>query len=82
MGRVPGIRLTVEDESGVVAVRDLGQVDGWGQTRVGSGSLPLMPNLPTRGHRAQATVAVSGPGPWTVRWHSTRAGSGALRVTR
>lgn len=82
VGRVPGIRLTVEDESGVVAVRDLGQVDGWGQTRVGSGSLPLMPNLPTRGHRAQATVAVSGPGPWTVRWHSTRAGSGALRITR
>ena len=63
-----------------MALRDLGQVDGWGQTRVGSGSLPLLPSLPARGHRAHTTVAVSGPGPWTVRWHSTRGGQGEVVV--
>lgn len=80
IGRVPGIRVEVAGPQGVVAVRDLGQVDGWGQTRVGSGAMPLLPGLPARGHRAHTTIAVTGDGPWTVRWHSARAGSGAITV--
>jgi len=82
VGRVPGIRVTVEGPDGTVATRSLDQLDGWGQTRTGSGSMPFMPNLPTRGHRAHVTIAVSGSGPWTVSWHSTRAGRGTVEVVR
>lgn len=80
VGRVPGVRVTVEGPRGVVVDRDLGQVDGWGQTRVGSATMPLLPALPARGHRAVLRVAVAGRGPWTVRWHSTRGGRGEVQV--
>lgn len=82
VGRVPGLRVDVHGPEGVVAIKDLGHLDGWGQTRTGPGALPLMPNLPGRGHRAHTTVRVDGPGPWTVAWHSTRAGRGTVEVTR
>lgn len=81
VGRVPGIRVELLGPDGPMAQRDLGQLDGWGQTRVGSGALPLLPSLPARGHRAHTTFPVSGPGPWTVRWHSTRGGRGTVVVS-
>jgi hypothetical protein len=80
VGRVPGIRVTVEGPEGTLLTRNLGQVDGWGQTRAGAGAMPLMPGLPARGHRAVLRLAVEGPGPWTVRWHSTRGGRGEVVV--
>ena len=83
VGRVPSLRVQVRSESGLVlATKDLGQLDGWGQTRVGSGAMPLLPALPARGHRAHVRVRVDGPGPWTVAWHSTRAGRGEVGVQR
>ncbi len=82
VARVPGLRMEVVDVNGVVVdVRDVGHLDGWGATRVGAGAMPLMPGLPKRGHRAVETVVVTGQGPWTVRWQSTRSGRGAVVVT-
>ena len=80
-GRAPGIRVTVDGPNGRIAERNLGHLDGWGRTRTGSGALPLMPNLPSRGHRAHTTVTVDGAGPWTVSWQSARAGRGSVTVT-
>jgi len=82
LGRVPGVRVEVRSEHAAVATHDLGQLDGWGQTRTGSGSMPLLPALPARGHRTSVRVRVDGPGPWTVAWHSVRAGRGELVVCR
>ncbi len=82
VGKVPGLRLQVDGPEGTVEVRDLGQLDGWGQTRSGSGTMPLLPALPARGHRAHTTVAVHGPGPWTVSWMGLRSGRGAVTVAR
>lgn len=82
VGRVPGIRVTVDGPGGRVLEKNLGHLDGWGQTRSGSGAMPLMPNLPSRGHRAHVTVPVSGQGPWTVTWHSVRAGRGTVQIDR
>mgnify|MGYP000698508368 CR=1 FL=1 len=82
IGRVPGVRVTVSEGESVLATHDLGQLDGWGQTRSGSGAMPLLPALPARGHRAHVRVPVTGDGPWTVSWHTTRAGRGSLEVAR
>ena len=38
VGRVPGIRVTVDGPSGRVVEKNLGHLDGWGQTRSGSGA--------------------------------------------
>ncbi len=82
VGRVPGIRVTVDGPEGRAFEQTVGHLDGWGQTRTGTGALPLMPTLPRRGHRAHRIVPVDGPGPWTVSWQSMRAGRGSVTVHR
>ena len=80
IGRVPPVRVDVPGAERPVV--ELGDLDGWGSARVGPGSLPLMPQLPAGGHRAAARFDVEGEGPWTVSWHSARAGRGRLEVRR
>ncbi len=86
IGRTPGIRLELcaeNAQSRVVdpqTVRDLGHLDGWGTARVGAASLPLLPALSPRGHRAVARFMVEGPGPFRLRYTAARAGSGEIVI--
>lgn len=73
------VRLTVGDGVRLVSgdtVCDLGHLEGWGSSHVGSASTPIYPGLSAQGPRRVARWVVQGTGDVHIAWSGGRAGQG------